>query len=96
MPIYKALLKYGHSQFIFDIMEYCNPEDIVMREQFYLDNFDFDYNIQAKANATPSRRHRADTLELLRKIATNKKHSVSLSRLTGVRRSETQKKIVKK
>jgi group I intron endonuclease len=75
MPIYKALLKYGHSQFIFDIMEYCNPEDIVMREQFYLDNFDFDYNVQDKANGTPSRRHRADTLELLRKIATNKKHS---------------------
>jgi len=75
MPIYKALLKYGHSQFIFDIIEYCNPEDIVQREQFYLDNFDFDYNIRNKALGPFIRRHRSETIELLRKASTNKKHS---------------------
>ena len=45
MPIYKAILKYGHSNFIFEIIEYCEPDVVLKREQYYLDNFYFSYNI---------------------------------------------------
>ena len=40
MPIYKAILKYGHSNFIFEIIEYCEPQEAIQREQYYLDLFD--------------------------------------------------------
>ena len=44
MLIYKAILEYGHINFIFDIIEYCSPEELLDREQYYLDNYDFEYN----------------------------------------------------
>jgi len=51
MPIYKAILKYGHKNFIFDIIEYCEPFETIQREQYYLDNFDFYYNVLEKADS---------------------------------------------
>ena len=51
MPIYKAILKYGHSNFIFEIIEFSQPKDVVQREQHYLDLFDFDYNVLEKADS---------------------------------------------
>lgn len=66
MPIYKAILKYGHSNFIFDIIEYCEPQDIIQREQYYLDHFDFDYNILEKANSSLGYKHTSKTIEKLK------------------------------
>jgi hypothetical protein len=50
MRIYKALLKYGHDNLSFEIIEYCDGPTAVLREQFYLDQFDFEYNYLEKAN----------------------------------------------
>jgi group I intron endonuclease len=36
-PINSALLKYGHDNFILEILEYCEIEDLIKREQYYLD-----------------------------------------------------------
>jgi group I intron endonuclease len=36
MPICKALLKYGRSSFILEIVEYCDPEVRFERETYYL------------------------------------------------------------
>lgn len=76
MPIYKALLKYGHSNFMFDIIEYCEANETIKREQYYLDNFDFDYNVLEKANSLLGYKHTSVTKDKLRKYQTNKKHSV--------------------
>ena len=57
MPIYKAILKHGHSNFIFEIIEYCEPDKVLEREQYYLDNFDFDYNILEKADSILGYKH---------------------------------------
>lgn len=35
--IYSAILKYGHSNFRLDILEYCEPSRLLNREQYYLD-----------------------------------------------------------
>ena len=35
MIIYKALLKYGYAGFRLEILEYCSPEVLLEREQFY-------------------------------------------------------------
>lgn len=34
--IYSALLKYGYSNFKLDILEYCDPKELLVREQYYL------------------------------------------------------------
>ena len=33
--IYKSLLKHGYCNFKLDIIEYCSPEDLIKREQYY-------------------------------------------------------------
>nr|YP_010218561.1 GIY-YIG endonuclease [Morchella brunnea]UBU98480.1 GIY-YIG endonuclease [Morchella brunnea] len=34
--IYRALLKYGYSNFKLEILEYCEPEKCIEREQYYI------------------------------------------------------------
>lgn len=36
-PIDRALLKYGFSNFTLEILEYCSEENLLKREQYYLD-----------------------------------------------------------
>lgn len=43
--IYKALLKYGHSNFTLEILEYCDPSEVIQREQYYFDLYKPEYNI---------------------------------------------------
>lgn len=43
--IYKSILKYGHAEFRLEILEYCNREETIKREQYYFDNFNPEYNI---------------------------------------------------
>ena len=45
LRIYKALLKYGYSGFRLEILEYCYPEILLEREQFYFDTCNPEYNI---------------------------------------------------
>jgi len=47
--IYRALLKYGHSNFKLDILEYCEPSVLIAREQYYIDFFKPEYNILKKS-----------------------------------------------
>jgi group I intron endonuclease len=44
MRIYKALLKYGYAEFRLEILEYCSPEVLIKREQFYFDTLNPEYN----------------------------------------------------
>jgi len=62
MPIYNAILKHGHENFIFEIIEYCLSEDTIKREQYYLDNFDFEYNVLTNANSLAGYKHTTETL----------------------------------
>lgn len=34
-PIYNALLKYGFLNFSLEILDYCEGEKLVLREQFF-------------------------------------------------------------
>jgi group I intron endonuclease len=98
MPIYKALLKYGHSQFIFDIIEYCKPKEAIKKEQYYLDNFDFDYNILEKANSLLGYKHTTKTILKMkgRKNALGYKHRLdTIDKLRKLIKN-TQQKIYKK
>ena len=37
LAICAALAKYGYSQFSLEVLEYCDPSNILKREQYYLD-----------------------------------------------------------
>lgn len=41
----RAVNKYGEENFIFNIIEECNTENILIREQYYLDKLNPKYNI---------------------------------------------------
>jgi group I intron endonuclease len=43
--IYRALLKFGYSNFSLEILEYCDPSYTIGREQYYMDLFKPEYNI---------------------------------------------------
>lgn len=53
--VYKALLKYGHSNFKLEILEYCSQEDLIKREQYYLDMLQPTYNIRKLAGSSLGR-----------------------------------------
>ena len=44
--IYRALLKYGHSNFSLDILEYCESNVLIAREKYYIDLLKPEYNIK--------------------------------------------------
>ena len=43
--IHNALLKYGHENFTLEILEYCQENELMKREQYYLDLYNPKYNI---------------------------------------------------
>lgn len=49
--IYSAILKHGYINFSLDILEYCDKNLLIEREQYYLDNLKPDYNILKIANS---------------------------------------------
>lgn len=53
--IYKALLKYGYTNFRLDILEYCEKSACINREQYYIDILSPFYNICTKAGSSIGR-----------------------------------------
>lgn len=60
--IYKALLLYGHDKFSLEIVEYCNKEFLIDREQYYIDILKPEYNILNKAGSSLGFKHSPETL----------------------------------
>lgn len=72
--IYKALLKYGYSNFSLEILEYCDPQNIIKREQYYLDKLNPEYNLLKFAGSSLGFKHSAETLAKLSAANTGKNH----------------------
>ena len=69
--IYKSLGKHGYSNFSFEILEYCDPDKAIEREQYYLDQLQPKYNILKTAGSSLSFKHSAKTLTKFK----SRKHS---------------------
>jgi group I intron endonuclease len=95
-PIGFALLKYGYSNFRLEILEYCEKKEAVLREQYYLDLFEPEYNILKVAGSTLGFKHSEKTInhmKILHLIDNEVRKNRSLARL-GVKASdETRAKI---
>jgi group I intron endonuclease len=55
--INRALLKYGYENFDLEILEYCNKENVINREQYYLDLLNPEYNILKIAGSSLGFKH---------------------------------------
>jgi hypothetical protein len=80
MAIYRAILTYGYTAFRLEILEYCPPEILIEREQFYLDKFKPEYNILKVAGSSFGFKHTKDTL-LKMALNNNKRQPIILTNL---------------
>lgn len=71
-PICRALLKYGYSHFELDILEYCDPKDVIEREQYYIDLLKPEYNVLKVAGSLFGYKHTPESLAKMREIALNR------------------------
>jgi len=59
--IYRALLNNGYSNFSLAIIEYCEPENCLKREQYYIDLLKPEYNILKIAGSSLGHKHSQET-----------------------------------
>lgn len=60
--ISNSLLKYGYSNFSLEILEYCNKDDLIKKEQYYIDLLKPEYNILKIAGSRLGSKHSPETL----------------------------------
>jgi group I intron endonuclease len=75
MTVYKAIIKYGYSCFTLEILEYCEPNDCITREQYYLDIFQPEYNILRIAGSSLGHNHSEETRAKISASLLGKTHS---------------------
>lgn len=61
--IYSALIKHGYSNFTLEIIEYCDKDKVIEREQYYLNLLNPKYNILKTAGSRYGFKHSDDTRE---------------------------------
>lgn len=92
MVIYKAILKYGYSNFKLDILEYCAPEECVKREQYYLDLLKPEYNLLKTAGSSLGYKHTEETIAKFKERKFTPEHLAKLrTHLTQLNQSESQR-----
>lgn len=78
MIINKALIKYGYSKFKLEILEYCDPKDLIKREQYYLDLLRPEHNVLRFAYSSLGYKHTKETLVKINKTLANLNISKSI------------------
>lgn len=73
--IYKTILKHGYSNFSLDILEYCEPDKLVEREQYYIDLLNPEYNILKKAYSRLGHKHTEKARKAMSIAKTGRKHT---------------------
>lgn len=77
--IYAALLKYGYSSFRLEILEYCEPDKAVLREQYFIDLLRPMYNLLPIAGSPLGYKHTEEAKANMR--AAHKGRELSLAQL---------------
>lgn len=73
--IYRAILSYGYQSFKLEILEYCSPDKLIEREQFYLDKFKPEYNILKFAGSSFGFKHSEASKKIMSELAKSRKFS---------------------
>jgi len=95
MLIYRALLKDGYSGFRLEILEYCSIEELIDREQFFIDSTNPEYNILKVAGSSAGFKHSEASKDLKSLLAQGRKFSPEtlLKMKNGVVSEEAKAKI---
>jgi group I intron endonuclease len=62
MLINKALVKHGYSNFNLEVLEFCEKLDVLVREQYYIDIIQPEYNILKTAGSVLGIKHKQETI----------------------------------
>ena len=73
--ICRALLKNDYSNFSLTIIEYCEAEQCIEREDYYLSSLPHEYNILEKAGSSQGRKHSNKTKQIMSDTHKGKTHS---------------------
>jgi group I intron endonuclease len=73
------LLKHGHNNFTLEILEYCIPDELIKREQYYLDLIKPEYNILKNAYSLLGFKHSDETIAKLKLKSISEEHKKILS-----------------
>jgi group I intron endonuclease len=65
MYICRALFKHGYSNFSLEILEYCEPEKCLEREDYYLKQLNPEYNTAKKSGAPMSGRTHSEETKII-------------------------------
>nr|AMX22309.1 GIY-YIG endonuclease [Cryphonectria parasitica] len=88
-PIHLALLKYKHSNFTLEILEYCSKDMLIEREQYYLDLVNPEYNILKHAYSLLGYKHSEENIAKFKLKKISEEHKELLSSIhTGKNVSE--------
>ena len=66
--------KYSLDDLEFTVLEICEIEDLILKEQFYFDTLKPEFNICKVANSSLGVKRRKETIEKLKKVHTGVKH----------------------
>jgi len=61
MLISRSIVKNGYSDFSVKILEYCTPDKVIEREQYYLDHLKPQYNILKRAGSLLGFKHSSES-----------------------------------
>lgn len=91
-----ALLKYGHSNFSLEILEYCDRDNATKREQYYFDLLKPQYNILQIAGSSLGYKHNKETLDFFknfRKVSEQTKKNLSIAATNRILTESDKSKI---
>lgn len=95
--IHKAHLKYGYSKFSLEILEYCEPDEVLLREQYYLDSLSPEYNILKIAGSLRGFKHSEETIRQMKsRIRTEEQKAKHLEQLKRLHSSAEHKEHLKR
>ena len=80
MAIYKAIFKYGYCNFRLEILEYCDRDKTLEREQYYIDTLKPEYNLLIKAGSTSGYKHNQETLDKFKLRVPSRETRANLSK----------------
>ena len=66
--IYQGLLNNGYSNFSLEILEYCDPDKAIIREQYYINLLNPKYNILKIAGSLFGFKHSEETIAKFKAI----------------------------
>jgi group I intron endonuclease len=84
--IVKPILKYGLGNFALVILEFTNNEDLLSRENFYIETLKPEYNILKNASNSSGYKHTQKSIEKITKSTLGKKRSLDIRKAMSVSR----------